>query len=94
MYGPITCEICGFIVPEATGPRQKYCPDCAEVKNKASKRKSNKKNKEDYVIRAQLRKRTEKANERRALIDEINREAKAAGLSYGQYVARMYEEQI
>lgn len=77
------CEECGTTIPEeyAPGTSQKFCRDCTRRhKREAARRRS-------AEIRA--RRELEQLVKPVKTIAEIQREAAARGMSYGQYVASL-----
>ena len=81
----IRCEHCGreFLSDRAN---RKYCSyECKEAVKKAQRRDYNKKR----------RKKTDKKTDKcRTSLTDINRIARETGMSYGQYVAQQYIENM
>lgn len=74
------CKECGAVIPEA-GRNRRFCDNCVHIhKVAAAKRRA-----EEYRIRKEM----EQYKPIIKSIAEIQREAKAAGMSYGQYVASL-----
>lgn len=81
----IPCAVCGAMT-EVKGPRQKYCPNCSSYERKRKTREAQRQ-KRDLERNGDANACHEMpANMVR--IVEVNRAAKAAGLTYGQYLAR------
>ena len=88
MTRTIVCPICGKTValPEHYGWRRKYCPDCsAAVSAKREKERKHKRWLEVKERRAEAKKNPPKKRESK--VDNLAAAARAAGMSYGRYVA-------
>ena len=82
----IRCEHCGreFLADRAY---TKYCSyECKEAVKKARRKDYNKKYKKN--------KKADKTDKGRTSLTDINRMAREAGMSYGQYVAQKYIENM
>lgn len=79
------CVDCGEMMLQVSIQR-KLCPRCARERERAYNRERNK------IERAEMRANKQKAQKPKPeTIEDINRKAKAANMSYGQYVAMMNE---
>ena len=74
------CKDCGKPLPEGSGDRRRYCPHCVD----AHKARSN----EIRNERRRAEREAERARRELPTLAELQRQARAAGLSYGQYMAR------
>lgn len=82
----IKCARCGIEVSTMKGSRRKYCPDCAKEAVRENNRRYYKHM--SRIIREPTQ--TEiKREMRQSRIDEIQRSAHAAGMSYGKYKAML-----
>lgn len=82
------CAICGKVVP-MRGP-QKYCPECAALVMSSKKKQTYEERRCEIRREAHIKKYEES---KRKLV-QTNDAARAAGMTYGQYMAmlRMKEE--
>ena len=76
----IECHCCGAKTPR-TSPNRKYCSECAEKISKSPIRKKKSKASERLLDWHDLRGKS---------LRRVDAEAKAFGLSYGQYTAAVY----
>ena len=76
----IECHCCGEKTPR-TSPNRKYCSRCAEKIAKSPTRKRRSKSAERLLDWRDLRGKS---------LNRVDAEAKAFGLSYGQYTAAVY----
>jgi len=75
------CEECGAEIPNEYGQSKRYCPDCVRVHMRAAaKRRAQAK---------RIKQEMEQIKPPVKTILEIQREAAACGMSYGQYVASL-----
>ena len=75
------CEECGAEIPDEYGQSKRYCRDCVRVHMRmAAKRRAEAK---------RVKKQMEQLKPPVKSIAEIQREAAACGMSYGQYVASL-----
>ena len=91
------CKRCGALIPDAA-PQCEYCVPC-RLLNRREQQKEYKKRKAEAVKLANMEKRAAaaKATAKEKIppkptvksIEQIVREARAAKMSYGQYVAKM-----
>ena len=79
-YG-MKCEMCGKEYTRS-GNNQRFCRGCAALRKKNSDR--------EYRETARIRRRLQPGENRRHII-EATAKARAAGMSYGQYIAGMRE---
>lgn len=89
-----TCVICG---KDFTAHKNvaKYCEDCKDKAYDEVKKKSFEKNREIYMEHKRMKRATQKEEkkngnhaERMKPLLEMNKKARAAHMSYGQYVAK------
>ena len=76
-----TCKDCGDPLPPDSSEHRKFCDECI-----------NRHKREGFVRRAEIRrirKEQEQLHPAVKTLAEIQREAQAAGMSYGNYVAKM-----
>jgi len=76
-----SCQECGKIFVKQTN-NQRYC--CEECKRIGQRRKSREYQKMNYVRKGQPKKK------RPPSLAEINQRARAAGMTYGKYMAKEY----
>ena len=81
------CEACGIEI-EARTCKKQFCAKCKAERNKTFARINRQREREIAAAEKAMRKRNKARND----IEKIAQEARAAGLSYGQYVAQMHEE--
>lgn len=74
----MTCEQCGLEFTR-TGQNQRFCSDCAAERKKHS---------DSYCMRKSRMKPRLQPGENRKLIVETAAKARAAGMSYGEYMVR------
>ena len=82
------CPICGkpIPLPQNYGWRRKYCPDCSTaVSRKKEQERKHKAWLEVKAKRAEAKKNPPKKRE--SQVDNLAAAARAAGMSYGRYVA-------
>lgn len=89
-----TCKICGKQF-EANKNVTKYCPDCKESAYAEVKRQSFEKNREIYMEHKRIKRAAQKEEKKKGThaerikpLLEMNERARAAHMSYGQYVAK------
>lgn len=80
------CEDCGTMLLGVSMHR-KRCPKCARERERerSRQRKAEQRARERVLAKSKI------AKPKRESIEDINRKAKAANMSYGQYVAMMNE---
>ena len=81
----ISCENCGLIF-EKQNYNQHYC--CDACRRQGNKRKSQ----ERYRQQKALNQRKKK--NKKPTLSEINQRARAAGMTYGKYMAQEYGKQV
>lgn len=81
------CEACGLEI-EARTCKKQFCVKCKAERNKTFARIRKQRERELAAAEKAMRKRNKARND----IEKIAQEARAAGLSYGQYVARLEAE--
>ena len=75
------CQDCGQEIPDEFTASRKFCPDCVRRhKSESAKRR---------VAKCRIKKEMAELKQPVKTIAEIQREAQAVGMSYGQYVAMM-----
>ena len=75
-----TCSLCRTVF-YTNSAKQKYCSkECAREAHNAQRK-----------VRDERNRNIAKASKS---LDEINRQARAAGMSYGKYVAKLYVERL
>lgn len=76
-----SCEECGKIFAKKTTNQRYCCPECQRAGRRRKAR--------EYYL---LEKRTKKAKgkKRPPSLTEINKKARAAGMTYGKYMAKEY----
>ena len=79
------CEECGIIF-EKQANNQRYC--CEECKKIGQRRKSREYQRAKYVKKGQAEEKNKPPS-----LTEINQRARAAGMTYGQYMAKEYGKQ-
>lgn len=79
-----TCVMCGNIF--VGRPNKKYCS--AECRNKGAAEYNRKRSEERQKPKVESKKRKSKLGS--LSIEQINRRARAEGLTYGQYMAKYY----
>ena len=79
----IRCENCGLIF-EKQHHNQRYC--CDECRRKGNRRKTKERYKQQKAVR--------KIKNKKPTLSEINNKARAAGMTYGKYMAQEYGKQV
>lgn len=74
--GTVECALCGKVIRK-TGVRTRYCEKCRRIRNRQTR------------VERWIKKRAAVKKELRAGIVEIMKQADAAGMTYGKYVAKM-----
>lgn len=91
------CKRCGVMLLQVRATRQ-YCPECAALRDKERQaviREEKREEKRQYDAERRQRKKAaiDSGSSIRGLsVEEINHKALEAGLSYGQYIAKITEE--
>ncbi len=82
-----TCPICGkpIPLPQNYGWRRKYCPDCSAAVSR--KKEQERKRKQWLEVKAKRAEAKENLKKRESQVDNLAAAARAAGMSYGRYVA-------
>lgn len=80
------CVRCGEMI-EPKAPNHKYCPNCSEWSRKKKARERKAHRAEDDVRRKAMNKPSMSENMKE--IARINALARQAGMTYGQYLARL-----
>ena len=78
----IRCEECGLIFEKQTKNQRYCCEECSKLGN-------NRKSRERY----RMQKAAAKGKEKQTIAD-INRKAREAGMTYGQYMAKEYGKMV
>lgn len=79
------CEYCDLIFEKKKNNQRYCCPECSKA---GRLRKSR-----DYHRAERLAKQKQKENKKPTLSD-INQRARAAGMTYGKYMAQEYSKQV
>lgn len=91
------CKRCGVMLSQVRATRQ-YCPECAAIRDKerqAEIRREKREEKRQYDAERRQRKKAtiySGSSIHGLSVEEINHKALEAGLSYGQYIAKVTEE--
>lgn len=79
------CEECGLIFEKKTNNQRYCCPECKKI---GQRRKSRERQRAKYVKKGQAKKKKPPS------LAEINQSARAAGMTYGQYMAQEWGKQV
>lgn len=80
------CEECGIIFDKKTNNQRYCCPECKKI---GQRRKSREYYRAHYVPKGQAEEKKKPPS-----LTEINQKARAAGMTYGQYMAKEYGKQV
>lgn len=75
-----TCRVCGKTFYTEYGQKLYCSKECGDIAHNEQKK--------------ERRERDRNLANRKLSLDEINRQARAAGMSYGKFVAEMYKERL
>ena len=80
------CEECGIIFDKKTNNQRYCCPECKKI---GQRRKAREYYRAHYVPKGQAEEKKKPPS-----LTEINQKARAAGMTYGQYMAKEWGKQV
>lgn len=79
------CEECGLIFEKKRNNQRYCCPECSKAGRLRKSRENH---------RAARLAKQRQAKNRKPTLSEINQKARAAGMTYGKYMAQEYGKQV